>query len=156
MTEKDFDILATEVRGNKELFTDRIDAFIKLMDERFSHEKEALRLQAIEYSRRLDGLNHEAQQLKDMQTTYLPREVYDTQHQSLCHDVSNLKETRASLEEMKTIRSDIAGLKESRAMLEGKASQQDLNRTSTVATVGAVVGILGIIVAIVAIIVVLV
>ena len=37
----------------------------------------ALELQAAEYARRLMDLNHEAQQLKDMQAKYTPRETYD-------------------------------------------------------------------------------
>ena len=53
-----------------------------------SHERElreqyaealetALRLQATEYERRLDGLNNEYARAKDVQHTYLPREVYE-------------------------------------------------------------------------------
>jgi len=37
----------------------------------------ARKLQAKEYERRLEALNHEAAQLKDMQATYTPREVFD-------------------------------------------------------------------------------
>ena len=42
--------------------------------------EKALELQAREYMRRLDDLNHEAERLRIMQTTYLPREIYITQH----------------------------------------------------------------------------
>lgn len=37
----------------------------------------ALKLQATEYERRLQILNHEADQLKKMQATYLPRESWE-------------------------------------------------------------------------------
>ena len=37
----------------------------------------ALKLQVSEYERRLELLNNEARQLKDMQATYLPREIHD-------------------------------------------------------------------------------
>jgi hypothetical protein len=50
----------------------------KYNDERTSYAEKALRLQAEEYGRRLDALNHEAAQLKQMQTTYLPRETYES------------------------------------------------------------------------------
>jgi len=37
----------------------------------------ALKLQAVEHERRLQILNNEAAQLKSMQATYLPREVFE-------------------------------------------------------------------------------
>ena len=40
----------------------------------------ALRLQAKEYERRLDGLNGEADRLKAMQATYVPADIYGVRH----------------------------------------------------------------------------
>jgi hypothetical protein len=45
--------------------------------------EKALRLQAKEYERRLEILNHEAIQLRDMQAKYVPREVFDSKHYEL-------------------------------------------------------------------------
>ena len=49
--------------------------------------REARDLQAKEYERRLETLNHEAAQLKSMQSSYVPRETYDL----LVKEVSELK-----------------------------------------------------------------
>lgn len=49
----------------------------KVIKEKFKSIKVALNLQAKEYERRLQGLNHEAEQLKDMQSKYVSREVFD-------------------------------------------------------------------------------
>ena len=43
----------------------------------------ALELNAKEIERRLDFLNGEAGRLKEMQSTYLPREVYESKHELL-------------------------------------------------------------------------
>ena len=45
--------------------------------------EQSLRLQAREYKRRLQDLNGEAQRLRDMQATYIPREVYENSLQSV-------------------------------------------------------------------------
>lgn len=53
------------------------DFLYRFFTEKFrAHDKE-LKLQAKEYKRRLADLNHEAEQLKDMQATYTPREIFD-------------------------------------------------------------------------------
>lgn len=51
----------------------------------------ATQLQAVEYSRRLDALNHEAEQLKRMHSTYLPREIYDANHRGLESKIDNIQ-----------------------------------------------------------------
>lgn len=45
---------------------------------KFEAMEKALQLQAKEYERRLSDLNGEAGRLRDMQATYVPREVFDT------------------------------------------------------------------------------
>ena len=52
----------------------------------------AMELQAKEYSRRLDILNGEAERLRCMQATYLPRETYVIEHKRIADDVKNLIE----------------------------------------------------------------
>ena len=42
--------------------------------------EKALKLQAVEYSRRLDALNGEAERLRQMQATFVPRELWQAEH----------------------------------------------------------------------------
>jgi hypothetical protein len=51
----------------------------------------ALGLQAKEYERRLDGLNHETERIKNIQTTYMPKEVYEQKHALLEVKIENLQ-----------------------------------------------------------------
>lgn len=55
----------------------RIEALERMLDERHAHYKEALEISAKEMARRLETLNGEAGRLREMQATYVPREVYD-------------------------------------------------------------------------------
>lgn len=54
---------------------------VAILEERLFQQKEAnekaLILQAKEYEKHLSELNGEAGRLKDMQSTYIPREVYE-------------------------------------------------------------------------------
>jgi hypothetical protein len=50
------------------------------IDVKFSSHDSALKISEKEYERRLDFLNGEAERLKHMQSTYLPREIYETKH----------------------------------------------------------------------------
>ena len=63
-----------------------------LVKEKFKSINVALKLQAKEYERRLNALNGEAERLRNIQTNYIPREVYD----------ENKKETDIKLEELKS------------------------------------------------------
>jgi len=49
----------------------------ELLQTKIDSQEKALTLQAKEYERRLADLNHEAQRLRTMQETYVPREVYE-------------------------------------------------------------------------------
>jgi hypothetical protein len=49
----------------------------QFFSEKFRNNDKQLELQAKEYERRLAALNHEADQLKDMQSRNTPREVFD-------------------------------------------------------------------------------
>jgi hypothetical protein len=55
----------------------RLEALERLIDERHLNNKEALDLNAKEMARRLDILNGEAGRLREMQATYVPREIYE-------------------------------------------------------------------------------
>jgi len=60
-----------------------LDKKVAILEERLESSKVALKLQAEDYQRRLDILNHEAEQLKEMQLKYLPRETYEINHRLL-------------------------------------------------------------------------
>lgn len=56
----------------------RIDYLERIIDERQEFIKDALKLNATEMHRRLELLNGEAERLRLIQATYLPRELYET------------------------------------------------------------------------------
>lgn len=68
----------------------------KHVEERFAWAEKALKLQATEYERRLEALNGEAGRLREMQQTYIPREIFDRslqqQNEKFERVVSDLKE----------------------------------------------------------------
>jgi len=53
--------------------------------------------QAKEYERRLELLNGEASRLRDIQTNYLPREVYESKHSELIKTVDDLRTYRDTM-----------------------------------------------------------
>src|SRR4051812_29666292 len=61
----------------------RFDAFVTLMDEREAAVGRALILQAAEYARRLEVLNHDREEGRHMQGTYLTLATYDAKHTEL-------------------------------------------------------------------------
>lgn len=75
----DKELFATQIKYERELreVGDRNER--ELREAREQSEKLARELQAAEDSRHFDRLNHEAAQLKAMQTTYWPREVAENQ-----------------------------------------------------------------------------
>ena len=54
-----------------------ISTRIAVLEEKVKSEKEQKTLQALEYERRLEFLNGEAERLRQMQAQYIPREVFD-------------------------------------------------------------------------------
>lgn len=62
----------------------------EIMELRFNLNDKALELQAKETERRLENLNHEAEQLKSMQSTYMPREVYEAKHKELTAQINSI------------------------------------------------------------------
>lgn len=75
----------------QELFNQRIDFVKALMDERQFINNKALELNSVEMQRRLEILNGEASRLRDMQATYLPREIYDQNLHALSEAVHKLQ-----------------------------------------------------------------
>lgn len=66
-----------------------------------AYEK-ALELQAKEYERRLGDLNHEAEQLKSMQGTYVRQDVYETYKDLVNTDLRTLREAKSNDEGRRT------------------------------------------------------
>lgn len=83
------------VSALKELVTQRMDFMELLGAERRSGIKLAQELQAKELERRLEILNGEAGRLRDMQSTYLPREVYGQNHAEMTKAIRALTEGAA-------------------------------------------------------------
>lgn len=77
----------------QDLFT-RLSVVEHALDLRLAAAEKALHLQAEEYSRRLDALNHEADRLRLMQSTYVPREVWDAEHRRLLSSIEALNSFR--------------------------------------------------------------
>ncbi len=61
----------------------KLEAQRELFAQQLAASKEALRLQAGEYERRLELLNGEASRLREMQALYIPREVYEASQKEL-------------------------------------------------------------------------
>jgi len=55
----------------------RLEIIIARLEEKFIASEEAKKLQAIEYERRLETLNHSHAQSLEAQSRTVPREVYD-------------------------------------------------------------------------------
>ena len=68
----------------------KIDALKELIENRFIALDEARELQAREYERRLEILNHEAEQLKEMQNTYVKQETYCIERKIIQENVRSL------------------------------------------------------------------
>lgn len=78
---------------------ERVAALVRTTELQFTSAAEALHLDAEEKARRLEALNGEAGRLRDMQASYLPREVWD----------GAFKEINKQLAEMKDFRSNVLG-----------------------------------------------
>lgn len=66
--------------------------------EKFKARDRQLKIQAKEYKRRLEALNHEAEQLKNMQATYTPREVFDRMIDELRKEIKMFHDWKAKQE----------------------------------------------------------
>lgn len=67
---------------------------VAILEERLRQQKEssekALLLQAAAYDKHLEALNHEADQLKSMQSSYIPREVYERDNKEVQEKLDKL------------------------------------------------------------------
>lgn len=74
-----------------ELLAERIEHLRETAQLRQTNSEMALELQAKEYDRRLESLNHEAERLVSMQVTYWPREVAESQMKELGQRIAVLE-----------------------------------------------------------------
>jgi len=63
---------------------------IAILEEKIRASAETLRLQAVEYERRLSDLNHEAERLRKMQETYVNQTLYQTQYKYLVEKIDSI------------------------------------------------------------------
>ena len=117
--------LEVKINALKELTCHAIASQERLVAEKFAGIDKALSLQAKEYERRLDFLNGEADRLREMQTTYLPRELYESHHDPLCQRVKELELNKATQ--------------------EGKASQKSVFIAIGISAIGIIIGILSLV-----------
>jgi len=71
---------------------------IARIQEQLLAREGALVLQTEEIHRRLNELNGEAERLRQMQATYMPRETYEVQRKDLEQKIEALLQFRANLE----------------------------------------------------------
>ncbi len=64
----------------------------ELTDLKFGNVSKANDLYVVEIARRLEMLNGEADKLNKMQTSYLPREVYEQNHKYVTNDIESIIE----------------------------------------------------------------
>ena len=96
--------------------------FERILTEYKDSMADALSIRSRETERRLDNLNGEAERLKNIQATYLPRTEYSLQYDHL--------------------KDDIESLKLSRAELRGKASQTSVNVAYGISFISMILGLI--------------
>lgn len=70
-----------------------LDHFQQLVELKFSTNEENLKKQALEYERRLGELNHEAEQLKDMRSSLVSRELFDATVKEMTAKIDRMRDT---------------------------------------------------------------
>ncbi len=84
------DQIREEIAKLKELLMLKTNSMEQLTEEKFAGAADALKIQAKEYERRLDALNGEAAWLREIQSTYLPREIYEANQKEQDGKIDNL------------------------------------------------------------------
>ena len=70
----------------------------ELHSQRMDYIEKAIILQAKEYERRLEALNHEGDQLKNMQTSYVSQDVNRQEKQEIAKDLRLLNTFKDNIE----------------------------------------------------------
>jgi hypothetical protein len=87
--------MAEEVIALREYVDMRLAAIDGRLTERRTADIAALTLQAREYERRLETLNHAHEQAREKERDFLPREAYDAAHQNLMRRVEAVEAVEA-------------------------------------------------------------
>lgn len=74
--------------------TESLETRLAVLETIVAERDKARSLQAKEYERRLESLNHEAAKLASMQATYLPREVWEGVAEDIRKDLASLQSHR--------------------------------------------------------------
>lgn len=106
--------LTVELKALGELTREQLKALKQFYDERHKTQIKALTLQAKEYERRLDALNHENARIIAIQAKSVSTEVYEAQQLNLKQALDlQAREYERRIDEMKT---DFEKYKESQAI----------------------------------------
>ncbi len=104
----------------REYINERITAEVKRISERLEDERANLRLQALEYARRLDELNHAHTQARQIQSDYVRNDLFQASLKDLALQLQTAKKEADIKND--TINTDIRSLRESRANGDGRSA----------------------------------
>ena len=79
------------------LLQEKIQANRERTNEKFEAAQEALNIQTNEIARRLSDLNGEAGRLREIQSRYIPREVFDARFDELSKSIRNVENFQNNL-----------------------------------------------------------
>ena len=83
-------VIAHELLNEKVVYRDNCITRHEAIANQFKMNDRALKIQTNEFERRLDDLNGEANRLRSIHTTYLPREVYENDIRQIREDIKSL------------------------------------------------------------------
>lgn len=93
----------SEIVSLKEFIMTQIEAQSELTRQQFEFIDKATRLQAVEYERRLESLNGEANRIREILASCVPRETYDIQHNETIKKIDDLNNFRSNWQGKNTI-----------------------------------------------------
>ncbi len=104
----------------REYIKEQIASEVKWLLSRIEDERNAIRLQATEYARRLDELNHAHAQARQVQSDYVRSDLFQASLKEVALQVQTAKK-EADIK-ADNINTDIRSLRESRANGEGRSA----------------------------------
>ena len=114
----------------REWFTSQLASCRALTDERFAAAQKSVDLAYASMERRLEGMNEFRATLSDQQGRYLTIAEYQRAHESILHDVQDLRESRAEM--------------------RGKATQESVVKAQAVANWGVLLSAVAAVLALIA------
>lgn len=95
-----------ELISLKEFLTEKIENLKEVTNLKFDKTEQALQLEATELARRLEILNGEASRLREIQSTYLPRELFEANFNEIN---KSFVEVNKKIVELELARSEMQG-----------------------------------------------